>query len=173
MSGILITAQEVNKFIEIASLCPKTIVLSCQACVSFPFRKDLDAQLLVSDLEDWESKYGRIPEGAIVIMKSGHGARNHKNKTAYFGTPANHFVDHPKDFSEFHFPGFHQDAAKWLAENRDIYGVGVDTIALDYGPSQGLEAHQELFNKNIWGLENLNNVDKLPPNGELLFVDKL
>ena len=34
---------------------------------------DRDYRLTVADLERWEGKYGRIPDGAIVLMRSGWG----------------------------------------------------------------------------------------------------
>ena len=49
---------------------------------------------------------------------------------------------------------------------RNIYGTGVDTASVDYGQSKTFKTHQVFGANNIWGLENLNNVDKLPPKGK-------
>ena len=72
----------------------------------------------------------------------------------------------PNDFSQLHFPGFHASAAQWLVNERNIVGVGVDTVSIDNGPSKEYPAHQILLKENIWALENLNNVDKLAPSGK-------
>ena len=40
---------------------------------------------------------------------------------------------------------------------------------MDYGQSKNFETHQIFGANNIWGLENLNNVNKLPPNGFTLY----
>ena len=49
---------------------------------------------------------------------------------------------------------------------RNIYGTGVDTASVDYGQSKTFKTHQVFGANNIWGLENLNNVNKLPPKGK-------
>ena len=103
-----------------------------------------------------------IPDGAIVIMYSGLG-RYYGNKTAYFGWPD--FVTDPKDTKNLHFPGLAPQAAQHLVDNRKIFGVGVDTPSTDYGQAKKFQTHQILAKANIWGLENLNNVDKLPAKG--------
>ncbi len=44
----------------------------------------------------------------------------------------------------------------------NIFGTGVDTASVDFGQSKDFKTHQIFASNNIWGLENLNNVDKLP-----------
>ena len=41
----------------------------------------------------------------------------------------------------------------------------MDTASVDYGQSKNFKTHQILAAQNVWNLENLNNVNKLPPNG--------
>ena len=64
--------------------------------------------------------------------------------------------------AELNFPGIHPEAAKFLATKRKIKAVGLDTPSIDFGGSKQFEAHQILFEKNIPGLENVANLDKLP-----------
>jgi kynurenine formamidase len=45
----------------------------------------------------------------------------------------------------------------------------VDTASVDYGQTKDFKSHQILAAQNIWNLENLNNVNKLPPNGFTLY----
>jgi len=122
-----------------------------------------DATVDVSDLEDWESKYGPIEAGSVVLMHSGW-AKYYGNFTAYSGT-----LD-GMDPSEYHFPGFSLEAGKWLAK-KGVYGLGVDTPSIDPGNSKKYEVHVELSPQNIYLLENVANLDKLtPPSGWKLHI---
>ena len=85
----------------------------------------------------------------------------YSNKTAYFGSD---------DVDELHFPAFHENAAKWLIDNRDINGIGVDTPSLDFGKSTSFLTHRTVLNNGRYGLENLKNVGKIPASGASLFV---
>ena len=58
---------------------------------------------------------------------------------------------------------------EWLVENRVIYAIGVDTASVDFGQSKDFQSHQIFYKKNIWGLENLKNVDKLPAKGFMIY----
>ena len=136
--------------------------------ISLIHRKNQDAQVEVEDLENWEKAHGFIPEGAILIMYSGRG-KFYGNKTAYFGWPAGTEKNNPSDTDNLHFPGISPKAADWIVENRNIYGIGVDTPSTDYGQSKDFKTHKIISAKNIWGLENLNNVEKLPSRGFTLY----
>jgi kynurenine formamidase len=67
--------------------------------------------------------------------------------------------------SKLHFPGLHPDAAKWIAENRNIKMIGLDTPSIDFGQSTRFESHVTLFEKNIPALENVANLSQLPETG--------
>ena len=54
----------------------------------------------------------------------------------------------------------------WL---RNILGLGVDTPSTDYGQSRDFKTHQILGSANVWGLENVANLDKLPTKGAIVF----
>ena len=66
---------------------------------------------------------------------------------------------------KLHFPGIHPDTAKWLAANRSVKAVGIDTASIDYGQSAVFETHRVLYDRNIPGLENLANLDRVPARG--------
>ena len=122
-----------------------------------------DYRVTVEDLNDWENEYGRIPDGAIVIMNSGWH-KHYPNKTLTFGTNT------PTDPATFHFPGFHEDAADWLVRNRNIHVLGVDTPSTDYGQSNTFPVHVIIGKANISGLENVANLNKIPQSGTTIFV---
>jgi len=118
---------------------------------------DADATLLPEDLEAWESQYGPIPAGAVVIVRSGW-ARFWPDWNAYYGS------DTPEDVTTLHFPGISEAAATVLAE-RGVAGVGIDTASIDPGVSNLFEAHQVLGAANVFNLENLTNIESLPAAG--------
>lgn len=43
--------------------------------------------------------------------------------------------------------------------------LGVDTASVDHGPSKDYFVHRVLGAANVVGLENLTNLDRLPPTG--------
>lgn len=68
------------------------------------------------------------------------------------------------------FPGFDAEAVDWLLRRRRITAIGVDTLSLDPGPSATFDAHVTLLGADRYGLENLANLDRIPPQGATLIV---
>ena len=87
--------------------------------VSAKAAADPDYRLAVADLQAWEEKHGRIPDGAIVVMNSGWG-KYWGDKKHYLGT------DVFGDVANLHFPGFSREAAEWLVRERSIDAIAVD-----------------------------------------------
>lgn len=82
-------------------------------------RADPDSEVTVDDLQAWEEENGRIPEGAVVIMNSGYFRLYEAgDKRTYHGWPDS--VQDESNTQDFHFPGFHPDAARWLVEQRSV-----------------------------------------------------
>ncbi|KAK7496639.1 hypothetical protein BaRGS_00012046 [Batillaria attramentaria] len=131
--------------------------------VSEKAASDPDYRLSVDDIQSWEKTHGRVPDGAVVLMNSGRDSL-YPNATLVFGT------DTPTDPSTFHFPGIHPDAATFLTEQRDVTAVGVDTPSTDYGQSRTFETHVILARHNILGLENVRNMNRLPPRGATIMI---
>ncbi len=122
-----------------------------------------DYRLQVADLQGWEAAYGRMPRGAIVVMYSGWGAR-WPDKKRYLGT------DKPGDTENLHFPGFSEEAATFLVREREINAIGVDTASIDHGPSRDFIVHRIIHAANKPALENLANLDRVPPSGATLIA---
>ena len=120
--------------------------------------RDRDHQLTVAELEAWERQHGAIPDGAIVLIDTGF-ARFWPDRVAYMGTDARG----PEGVAALHFPGLHPDAARWLAQERAVRAVGLDTPSIDHGPSKGFGAHIALCAANVAIFENVANLDTLPP----------
>jgi kynurenine formamidase len=119
---------------------------------------DADYRLTVADVKAWEKRNGRIPKGAIVLLRTGWGSR-YGSRKAYFGD------DTPGATDKLHFPSFGADAAKLLVNERHAGAIGLDTASIDYGPSKDFIVHQIAMGANVPGLENLANLDKLPERG--------
>lgn len=126
-----------------------------------------DVTLSVTDLTNWEDTNGNIPDGAILVVHTGHG-KHYDNRTRYLGRPEGETFPE-NDARNLHFPGVSKEAAAWLVENRKIVGLGIDTPSMDPGNSRLFEVHQILNGKNIWGLENLALTDELPTTGYIIY----
>ncbi|XP_072030356.1 isatin hydrolase-like [Amphiura filiformis] len=124
---------------------------------------NIDYRVTVDDIQDWETKYNQIPDGAVVIMNSGWSQR-YPNRTLLFGS------EDYMDTTTFHFPSWHEDAVDWLLKNRNIHVIGVDTTSVDYGPSTTYPVHQLLGEYNIPGIENVANLDSIPESGTTIYV---
>jgi kynurenine formamidase len=122
--------------------------------------KDPDARLTIDDIRAWEQRHGRLPKGAAVFMDSGWEMRVGSSKA----------FRNPDAAGVMHFPGFHPDAAAFLLDERDVVGIGVDTLSLDFGPSKDFKTHTTWLPANRWGLENLANLSRIPPSGAWVFV---
>lgn len=122
-----------------------------------------DYRIEVADLEAWERAHGRIPDGAILLLRTGWGER-WPDRLSYLGTERTG----PEAVPELHFPGIHSDAARWIVDQRNVAAVGIDTPSIDYGQSSGFEAHVIIYGANIPGFENVANLDRLPEEGSFV-----
>lgn len=121
---------------------------------------DRDYQVTVGDFETWEAVNGRLPDGVIVLLRTGFG-RFWPDREAYMGTAERG----PDAVALLHFPGLHPDTARWLVEQRSINAIGLDTPSIDYGQSALFQSHRILFQANIPAFENVANLDRLPETG--------
>lgn len=122
-----------------------------------------DYRLSKEDLDRWESRHGPIQDGAVVLMLTGWG-QGWPDKARYLGSAT------PSDPTTLHFPGFSKEAAEFLVKDRHIDGIGIDTPSIDYGPSRDFIVHQVINGANLYGLENVANLEKLPPKGAILLA---
>ncbi len=121
---------------------------------------DPDAQVMPDDILAWEAANGPLPSGAFVAMNSGWDAR--------IGDPEA-FINADSD-GVLHFPGFHPDATLLLVEERDITGIGVDTLSLDFGSSTDFATHITLLGSGRYGLEGLAALGTVPAAGGMIVV---
>lgn len=146
-----------NDQIPLASLVGPAVVVDVTS------RVQPDYLLSVDDLTQWEAEHGRVPKGAIVLVRTGWDAR-YQDRAAYLGTA----LRGPDAVAQLHFPGVSAEAAQWLVDNRTIAALGIDTPSIDYGQSADFRAHVILYKKNIPGFENVANLATLPPVGSFV-----
>jgi kynurenine formamidase len=121
--------------------------------------KDADFQLSAARIEAWEKRHGRIPEGAIVLLRTGWASRwpdvqKYRNQDAK---------------GRMHFPGFSAEAANLLI-SRKVSGFGCDTLSIDYGASQEFAVHHLSLGAGLYHLENLADLSELPETGAFMIV---
>ncbi|PIQ97512.1 MAG: cyclase [Nitrospinae bacterium CG11_big_fil_rev_8_21_14_0_20_56_8] len=117
-----------------------------------------DYLIRAEDFHEWEHQFGTILENSIVLVLTGWD-QYWPSKKDYLGT------DLPGDVEHLHFPGFSEDAARFLARDRKVSAVGLDTPSLDYGQSKDFKAHRVFGEANVPGFENLHQLGALPTRG--------
>ena len=120
----------------------------------------IDYQISQADFEKWESRNGKIPDGSIVLLRTGF-EKFWPDKMKYLGTDQLG----PSAVALLHFPGLDPAAAQWLVDHRSIKAIGLDTPSIDYGRSSDFKSHRILFDNNIPAFENLANLSQLPTSG--------
>jgi len=121
--------------------------------------RNCDYQLPVAKIEAWESNYGRIPEGAIALLRTGWAARWPDAKS-YRNQDAN---------GTMHFPGFSMEAASLLIE-RKVSGLGCDTMSVEFGATPDFALHRLTLGAGLYHLENLADLSEVPESGAHLVV---
>jgi kynurenine formamidase len=124
---------------------------------------DRTYRVVLEDVERFEREHGRIGPGTAVLIRTGW-SRFWPNRQAYFGSGT------PGDASNLRFPGIGADAMRLIVEERKAALVGIDTASIDYGPSSDFSAHRIGAARGVPNLENLTNLDSLPPRGAVLIA---
>jgi kynurenine formamidase len=124
-----------------------------------------DYEVGLDDFARWERTHGDMPAGAIVLVRTGYAER-WPDAARYLGSSERG----PDAVAKLHFPGIHPDAAVWLATERRVKAVGIDTASIDRGQSTTFLTHRALYERNVPGLENLANLDRLPARGAWLIA---
>jgi N-acyl-D-amino-acid deacylase len=121
--------------------------------------READYRIGPEGLARWEARHGRVPPGAIVLARTGWSARWPDEKS-YRNMDAQGIM---------HFPGFSVEAVRLLLE-RQVSGLGIDTLSVDYGPSQEFEVHRLSHGAGLYHLENLADLSALPEASAFLVV---
>ncbi|OWA50281.1 hypothetical protein BV898_14803 [Hypsibius exemplaris] len=124
-----------------------------------------DYQVTREDINEHESRHGRIPSGAFVFMNSGWTSK-WPDRVKVFGSAD------PANVSSLHYPSVHSNTTHFLIKERDIRGLGVDTPSVDAAPRDNAHpgTHIALADSNRIALENVANLNKMPAAGAFVLV---
>jgi kynurenine formamidase len=120
---------------------------------------DVDYQVGAADIEAFEAEHGQIPQGAIVLLRTGRAAL-YPDRETYMGTAERG----QEAVAKLHFPGLGTEGAELLIA-RGIGAVGIDTPSIDFGQSTNFATHVALMTNNIPAFENVADMSELPPTG--------
>lgn len=138
---------------------------ACVIDVSKEVAQYEDFILTREHVQAWEGSNGKIPRGAWVLLRTDWSKRD--GRAAFL----NAREDGP------HSPGWHPDCLRFLAHERDVLGVGVETVGTDAGQAGGFEppfpAHNIMHGAGKLGLASLRNLDQLPATGAVLIAAPL
>ena len=138
---------------------------ACVIDVSAETKKNEDYLLTPDGLAAWEAAHGRIPKGAWVLLRTDWSKRT--GAAAFLNVKA----DGP------HSPGFHKDTSLMLAKERNVLGVGVETVGTDAGQAGGFDPpfpnHTIMHGAGKFGLASLCNLDQLPATGAVVIAAPL
>jgi kynurenine formamidase len=133
--------------------------------VSQQAAKNPDYLLTMEDVEAWEGQHGRIGDKSWVLLRTDWSKR----------TSAAEFLN--VDATGPHSPGPDPRCARFLAQERDILGFGVETIGTDAGQAATFDppfpAHNYMHGAGRFGLASLANLDRLPPTGAIVIAAPL
>lgn len=136
----------------------------CVIDITDKVAKDVHYAVKPDDIRDYESKYGPIPDGAFVALRT-DWSKHWPDMNALSGIA--------EDGSE-NFPGWSLDALKYIYETRNASANGheaLDTDASAEAANAGdLACERYVLAKGKLQIEVLCNLDQVTPAGALLFA---
>jgi kynurenine formamidase len=125
-----------------------------------------DFLLEIEHVREWEAANGPLPEGGWLLLRTGWDARS-GDQEAFLNA----------DETGPHTPGISVEAAKWLAEEAPVIGVGVETVGTDAGIAHSFDppfpCHSFVLGAGKYGLTQLQNLVRLPPSGAVVIASPL
>ncbi len=124
-------------------------------CVVIDVSAQADERYRVSvvAVEAFENVHGVIPEGSLVIIRTGWDR--------YWSDP-----EHYRN--NYQFPSITVEAARFLLA-RGIVGLGVDTFSADR-PIDEFRVHEAVLGAGKYLVENIAHSDQLPPVGAFVGI---
>lgn len=124
--------------------------------------QDQDYQVSIDRIQQWEKKI-EIPSDSAFLLMTGWSER-YKNPERYCNRD---------EQGRLRFPGYSEQAARYLVEEKQVAMIGIDTLSADYGLSEDFAVHKAVLSNDVYIIENLCNLDQLPAHGVLLFCGPL
>jgi kynurenine formamidase len=153
--------EDVSRIRPVKLVAPAAVI-----DVSDRVAADHDFLLEVGDIRAWEGRHGPLPEGGWLLIRTGWDARS-SSQEAFLNA----------DETGPHTPGVSVEAAKWLAEEAPVIGVGVETVGTDAGRAHSFDpafpCHTFVLGAGKYGLTQLQNLRLLPPTGAVVIAAPL
>src|SRR3954451_1810717 len=152
---------------DVSQIRPQKLIAPAAVIdVSERVAEDPDFLLEIEDVRAWESAHGPLPDGGWLLLRTGWDARSN-DQDAFLNA----------NESGPHTPGISVPAAKWLAGDAPIIGVGVETVGTDAGAAHSFEppfpCHTFVLGAGKYGLTQLQNLHRLPPTGAVVVAAPL
>ncbi|MFW6358348.1 MAG: cyclase family protein [Chroococcales cyanobacterium] len=123
---------------------------------------DPNYRLSIANVLLWEQQFGQIQPRNLVLLNTGWQS---------FWSDSNAFFNYDSS-GNYHFPGFSLEVTEFLLRERQIAGVGIDTHGID-GSDSTFASNRLMLESPHLVLENLTNLDQLPPVGAVLVIGVL
>ncbi len=109
-------------------------------------------EITLTDIARWETNYGHVPPGAVVVSWTGW--------------------KRPSEVPKQPLPNaaFSTDAADFLVRARMIYALGTDAPSVDLANATDMPVRRYLGRNHVYSLANVANLEDAPPMGAVLVV---
>ena len=136
----------------------------CVIDITDKVKEDVHYAVKPEDIMAWEEKYGPIPDGAFVALRT-DWYKNWPDMNALSGIT--------EDGSE-NFPGWSLDALKYIYETRNAAANGHETLDTDASAEAAkagdLACERYVLEKGKLQVEVLQNLDQVAPAGAIIVV---
>ena len=138
---------------------------ACVVDVTENVARDADFLVTPDLIRAWEKTNGKIPPASWLLLRTGWSKR----------TNAADYINVRDDGP--HTPGWAPEASQFLARERDVLGVGVETVGTDAGQAARMQPpfpnHFIMHGSGKFGLAGLCNLDQLPATGAVVIAAPL
>lgn len=122
-----------------------------------------DTTVLLSDVHEWETRHGRIPDNAFVALRTGWSTR----------WPCADSFANKDEHGTAHYPGWSREVLEFFVQSRNVTAIGHEVTDTDPGTSTSkgdysVEAYW--LGQDRWQIELMANLAAVPEAGALLMV---
>ena len=136
----------------------------CVIDITEKVKEDVHYAVTAQDIKDYEEKYGEIPDGAFVALR-----------TDWYKTwpDMDKLSGAAEDGSE-NFPGWSMDALKYIYEERNAAANGHETLDTDASAeaakAEDLACERYVLDQGKLQIEVMKNLDQVAPAGAILIA---
>ena len=138
--------------------------LLCVIDLTEKVAQDVHYAVTVEDIKAYEAKYGPIPDGAFVAIRTDWGKR----------WPSMDAICNCDEDGGEHFPGWSLEALQYIYEVRNAAANGHETLDTDasaHAAEAGdLACERYVLSKGKLQIEVMRNLDQVPPAGAILIA---